>query len=106
MHADIEDAIDVSEDARALGAAKCEQWLPRFMRWAAARINDLEILLTAAYCDGFRAGLKAQLPKSEAEAKAERIAKWRADRIEQTRQQDAKAKALHAADLAQQLGDR
>lgn len=102
--ADFECLIDVSEDARALGAASAEEWLPGFMLWAAPRIDNLEILLIAAHCDGFRKGLKATLPKSEAEAKAERIAKWRAERIERTKQQDEKAQALHVADLAQQLG--
>jgi hypothetical protein len=89
--ADFEHPVDASEEARALGEASCSAWLPGFMRWAASRMGDLEVLLIAAHCDGFRAGLKATLPKSDAELKAERIAKWRADRVAQTLRRDAAA---------------
>lgn len=98
---DIEHPVDTSEHARALGEANCERWLPGFMRWAAPRLHDLEILLRAANMDGFRAGLKATLPKSEAELAEERRMKWRADRIAKTAEQDAR---LQAADIAQELG--
>lgn len=80
--------VDSSENARALGEASCTAWIPGFMRWAAPRTHDLEILLMAAHMDGFRAGLKATLPKSAAELKAERIAKWRAERIARTAKLD------------------
>lgn len=100
---DIEHPVDTSEHARALGEANCERWLPGFMRWAAPRLHDLEILLRAANMDGFRAGLKATLPKSEAELAEERRMKWRADRIAKTAEQDAR---LQAADIAQELGSR
>lgn len=86
---DFENPIDASEDARAIGQANCERWLPGFMRWAAPRMHDLEILLRAANMDGFRAGLKATLPKSQAELAEERRIKWRADRIAKTAQIDA-----------------
>lgn len=87
------DDVDSSEEARALGEANCTAWLPGFMRWAAPRMHDLEILLMAANMDGFRAGLKAALPKSAADLKAERIAKWRADRVARTARQDAQIDA-------------
>lgn len=86
---DFEHPIDAREDARALGEASCTAWLPGFMRWAQPRLHDLEVLLMAAHMDGFRSGLKATLPKSAAELKAERIAKWRADRVAKTAQIDA-----------------
>lgn len=81
---DIEHPVDTSEHARALGEANCERWLPGFMRWAAPRLHDLEILLRAANMDGFRAGLKVgleQKPARRASRQDRQIDKWHADRI-------------------------
>lgn len=89
MTANLEHPVDSCEEARAMGEASCERWLPDFIRWAAPRLHDIEILLRAANMDGFRAGLKATLPKSQAELAEERRAKWRADRIAKTAQIDA-----------------
>lgn len=99
--ADFEHPIDVSEAARALGEANCKKWLPGFMVWAKPRIADLELLLIAAHCDGFRAGMKAKMPKTETEKKADRIARWHAERFAQKERQNAHA-ALRIVDLAQE----
>ena len=79
-----EHPVDSSEEARVLGEASCDRWLVGFMRWAAYRIDDIELLVMAAYMDGFRAGLKATLPMSKADQAEERRVKWRLDRIART----------------------